>query len=259
MTVRRPLIPSIRSDEVTSERTYLRRREIIKLLGLGVTGLVAGCGSESAPSAPSLAEAPQSEGKPLTVARKGEYVSDEKLTSYKDVTHYNNYYEFGTDKADPARTSGRFKPLPWSVEIAGQAEVTGRFTLEDILKPHPLEERVYRHRCVEGWSMVIPWDGIPLADVLKRFKPTSRAKCVAFTTLSRPSEMPGLAYPVLDWPYREGLRIDEAMHPLAFLATGLYGRELLNQNGAPLRLVLPWKYGFKVASLYSGMDLRKYF
>lgn len=245
MTVRRFVVPPVRPSEITSERAYLRRREIVKLLGLSLTGLVAGCGSESAPSATSLAETPAPEGRPLAIARKGEYVTDEKQTSYKDVTHYNNYYEFGTDKGDPARTSGRFKPLPWSVEVAGQAEVTGRFTLEDMLKPHALEERIYRHRCVEGWSMVIPWSGISLADLIKRFKPTSRAKFVAFTTVSRPSEMPGLAYPVLDWPYREGLRIDEAMHPLAFLATGLYGRELPNQNGAPLRLVVPWKYGFK--------------
>jgi len=245
MTVRRTFVPSIRSDEITPERLYSRRREIIKLLGWGVTGLVAGCGSESAPSAPSIAAVPATETKPLGVVRKGEYVTDEKLTSLKDVTHYNNYYEFGTDKSDPARASGRFKPLPWSVEVAGHAEITGRFTLEDILKPHALEERIYRHRCVEGWSMVIPWDGISLADLIKRFKPTSQAKFVAFTTVSRPSEMPGLAYPVLDWPYREGLRIDEATHPLAFLATGLYGHELPNQNGAPLRLVVPWKYGFK--------------
>jgi len=245
MTIKRSTVPPIRSAEITPDQVYLRRREIVKLLGLGATVLAAGCSSESAPSATPAAAASQPENPTLAIARKGEYTTDEKPTSYKDVTHYNNYYEFGTDKSDPARNSGRFKPLPWSVEIVGHAEVTGRFALEDILKPQALEERVYRHRCVEGWSMVIPWAGISLTDLIKRFKPTSRAKYVAFTTISRPSEMPGLAYPVLDWPYREGLRIDEATHPLAFLATGLYGRELPNQNGAPLRLVVPWKYGFK--------------
>ena len=234
----------VRPSEITPERVYRQRRELLKMLGIGSVGLVAGCGSENAPSA-AIAEDSSTTEKPLTIAKKGEYTLADPQTSFKDATHYNNYYEFGTDKSDPARTSGRFKPTPWSVEIAGHAEVTGKFTLEDILKPHALEERVYRHRCVEGWSMVIPWDGISLADLLKRFKPTAQAKYVAFTTVNRPSEMPGMRSAVLDWPYREGLRIDEAMHPLAFLATGLYGRELPNQNGAPLRLIVPWKYGFK--------------
>ena len=234
----------VRPSEITPERVYRQRRELLKMLGIGSVGLVAGCGSENAPSA-AIAEDSSATEKPLTIAKKGEYTLADPQTSFKDATHYNNYYEFGTDKSDPARTSGRFKPTPWSVEIAGHAEVTGKFTLEDILKPHALEERVYRHRCVEGWSMVIPWDGISLADLLKRFKPTAQAKYVAFTTVNRPSEMSGMRSAVLDWPYREGLRIDEAMHPLAFLATGLYGRELPNQNGAPLRLIVPWKYGFK--------------
>jgi len=234
----------VRPSEITPERVYQQRRELLKMLGIGSVGLVAGCGSENAPSA-AIAEDSSTTEKPLTIAKKGEYTLPDPQTSFKDATHYNNYYEFGTDKSDPARTSGRFKPTPWSVEIAGHAEVTGKFTLEDILKPHALEERVYRHRCVEGWSMVIPWDGISLADLLKRFKPTAQAKYVAFTTVNRPSEMSGMRSAVLDWPYREGLRIDEAMHPLAFLATGLYGRELPNQNGAPLRLIVPWKYGFK--------------
>jgi len=234
----------VRPSEITPERVYRQRRELLKMLGIGSVGLVAGCGSENAPSA-AIAEDSSTTEKPLTIAKKGEYTLPDPQTSFKDATHYNNYYEFGTDKSDPARTSGRFKPTPWSVEIAGHAEVTGKFTLEDILKPHALEERVYRHRCVEGWSMVIPWDGISLADLLKRFKPTAQAKYVAFTTVNRPSEMSGMRSAVLDWPYREGLRIDEAMHPLAFLATGLYGRELPNQNGAPLRLIVPWKYGFK--------------
>src|SRR5947209_1398570 len=150
--------PPIRASEITSEQTWLRRREIVKMLGLGLSGLAAGCRSESAPGvAAQPADVAPSGGKPLAIVRRGEYRTDEAQTSYKDATHYNNYYEFGTDKSDPARSSGRFKPLPWRVEIAGHAEVTGRFTLEDILKPHALEERIYRHRCVEGWSMVIPW------------------------------------------------------------------------------------------------------
>ncbi len=169
----------------------------------------------------------------------------EKPNSFEDITTYNNFYEFGTDKSDPARRSGDFRPKPWSVEVSGEAEVTGTFTLEDILKPHALEERIYRLRCVEAWSMVVPWVGFPLGDLIKRFRPTSRAKYVAFKTVYRPEEMPGQRFPILDWPYVEGLRIDEAVHPLTILAVGVYGQALPNQNGAPLRLVVPWKYGFK--------------
>ncbi|HEY8537360.1 MAG TPA: protein-methionine-sulfoxide reductase catalytic subunit MsrP, partial [Steroidobacteraceae bacterium] len=180
-----------------------------------------------------------------------EYTRNEALSigdppnDYLDITTYNNFYEFGIDKDAPARNSGRFKPEPWTVTVAGEAEVTGKFALEDLLKGHALEERVYRLRCVEAWSMVIPWVGVPLGAVLKRFKPTSKAKYVAFKTVYRPSEMPGQRFPVLQWPYVEGLRIDEAMHPLTLLAIGVYGKTLPNQNGAPLRLVVPWKYGFK--------------
>jgi sulfoxide reductase catalytic subunit YedY len=231
----RPALP------ITPEPLYQRRREVLKLLGLGMAGLVSGCSSASEAAAPE-AEIP---GKVLVATRKLEAAGGEPQTRYRDATHYNNYYEFGTGKGDPAENSARFRAHPWSVEVAGHAESTGRFTLEDILKPHALEERIYRMRCVEGWSMVIPWLGIPLGDLLKRFKPTAQAKYVAFTTVDRPEEMPGLNYRVLDWPYREGLRIDEAMHPLSILAVGMYGHELPNQNGAPLRLVVPWKYGFK--------------
>ena len=179
---------------------------------------------------------------------------DEPPNSAEEITTYNNFYEFGTDKGDPARLGGRFRPKPWSVTIAGEAELKGTFTLEDILKPHPLEERIYRLRCVEAWSMVIPWVGFPLGELLKRFRPTSRAKYVAFKTVMRPAEMPGQRFPVLDWPYVEGLRLDEAMHPLTILAVGLYGEVLPNQNGAPLRLVVPWKYGFK--SIKSIVEIR---
>jgi sulfoxide reductase catalytic subunit YedY len=172
----------------------------------------------------------------------------ETMTPRGVVTSYNNYYEFGSDKDQPAKRSGRFKPKPWSVAVEGACAKPGRYTLEDILNPHPLEERVYRHRCVEGWSMVVPWVGFPLGDLLKRFQPTGNATYVEFTTIERPSEMPEQNrwfYSILPWPYVEGLRLDEAMHPLALMAVGLYGEELPNQNGAPLRLILPWKYGFK--------------
>jgi sulfoxide reductase catalytic subunit YedY len=172
------------------------------------------------------------------------------LTPQQTATTYNNFYEFGIDKSDPAKQSKNFKPRPWSVAVEGACGKPGVYTLEDILKPHPLEERVYRHRCVEGWSMVVPWLGFPLADLLKRFEPDSRAQFVEFITVLRPEEMPeqrARFFSPLAWPYNEGLRLDEAMHPLAFIATGLYGKELPNQNGAPLRLVVPWKYGFKSA------------
>jgi len=228
---------------ITSEPVYRRRREVLQLLGLGAIGLATGCRSETSSDAPAPTETIP--GKKLNIGRRLDTSGGEAQTRYKDATHYNNYYEFGTGKGDPAANSGGFHAQPWSVEIAGHAEVTGRFTLEDILKPHALEERIYRMRCVEAWSMVIPWVGISLGDLLKRFKPTAQAKYVAFTTVNRPAEMPGLSYPVLDWPYREGLRIAEAMDPLAILATGMYGHELPNQNGAPLRLVVPWKYGYK--------------
>jgi sulfoxide reductase catalytic subunit YedY len=169
----------------------------------------------------------------------------EKVNSFEDITTYNNYYEFGTGKSDPAANAHTLKTDPWSVQVTGEAARTGTYTLEDILAPHALEERIYRLRCVEAWSMVIPWVGFQLGDLLKRFEPTSQAKYVQFFTLADREQMPGVRYPVLDWPYREGLTIEEAMHPLAFVAVGLYGKVLPNQNGAPLRTVIPWKYGFK--------------
>ncbi len=171
--------------------------------------------------------------------------TEEKLTSYRDATRYNNFYEFGTDKSDPAKYSKNFKTEPWSVVVEGEVAKPGRVPLETLLAPHTLEERIYRMRCVEAWSMVIPWVGIPLAAILKQFEPTSKAKYVAFETLNDPKQMPGVRRSVLDWPYQEGLRIDEATHPLTILAVGMYGESLPNQNGAPLRLVVPWKYGFK--------------
>lgn len=223
----------IRPSEITAEATYLNRRDVLK--AAVATGLITSAsGSIQAANSQSL----------VTVKNPSFSVSD-KPNSYDEITHYNNFYEFGTSKEDPAQHSGAFKPKPWSVKIGGECEVKGSFTLEDILKPHSLEERIYRFRCVEAWSMVIPWVGFPLKDLLGRFKPTSKAKYVAFKTIMRPSEMPGQRFHTLDWPYVEGLRMDEATHPLSLMAVGLYGKTLPNQNGAPLRLVVPWKYGFK--------------
>ena len=235
MLIKKPA--DIKSSEITPEQVYLDRRELLTSAGfLGAGALLAD--SVKAQDIPSKYAR-------LENVQKSPLSASDTPNSFSDITSYNNFYEFGTDKADPAANSGNFKPKPWSVTIDGEAEVTGEFTLEDILKPHALEERIYRLRCVEAWSMVIPWVGIPLGDLLKRFKPTSNAKYVSFETIVRPSEMPGQRRRILDWPYREGLRMDEAMHPLSILAVGVYGVEMPNQNGAPLRLVVPWKYGFK--------------
>jgi len=176
---------------------------------------------------------------------KSPYSTDEAPNSFEDITSYNNFYEFGTGKDDPSRYAGALTTDPWSVKIDGMVGRPGTWGLEDILKGVTLEERIYRFRCVEAWSMVIPWVGFPLSDLLARVEPAPGAKYVAFETLVRPEEMRGQRYPILDWPYREGLRMDEAMHPLTILATGLYGEEMPKQNGAPIRLVVPWKYGFK--------------
>jgi sulfoxide reductase catalytic subunit YedY len=224
-------------SEITPEAAYFSRRRVLEA-GLGGVALAAlGSKALAAGSAPALAS--------LTAPRNAALSISDAPNKYEDITTYNNYYEFGTGKDEPAVMSRDFKPLPWSVTVDGEAELKGRFAFEDLIKPHPVEERVYRLRCVEAWSMVIPWAGISLADLLKRFKPTSKAKFVEFTTLHDPRRMPGQKYDVLNWPYVEGLRIDEAMHPLSFMAIGLYGKTLPNQNGAPLRLVVPWKYGFK--------------
>jgi sulfoxide reductase catalytic subunit YedY len=237
--MKRPNLATPAPSEITPRERYYSRREI--MAGLAGTGL-SGWAFEASGS------------ERLKFTRNARFSLAEPANSFEEITTYNNFYEFGTDKGDPARLGGKFRPKPWSVTIAGEAEVKGSFTLEDILKPHPLEERIYRLRCVEAWSMVIPWIGFPLGDLLKRFRPTSRAKYVAFTTVMRPAEMPGQRFPVLDWPYVEGLRMDEAMHPLTILAIGLYGEALPNQNGAPLRLVVPWKYGFK--SIKSIVEIR---
>jgi len=229
----------IRPSEITPEPVYRARREF--LAGL------AGLGAAAAITNPALAQQVMNVSliERLNYKRNSRYSTLEAANSLGDITNYNNFYEFGTDKEDPARNAGSLRPRPWSVVVDGECEVKGRYTLEDLLKPHALEERIYRLRCVEAWSMVIPWVGFPLGDLVQRLKPTSRAKYVEFTTLMDPKQMPGQRSSVLDWPYVEGLRMDEAMHPLAILAVGLYGQLLPNQNGAPLRLVVPWKYGFK--------------
>ncbi len=226
----------IKPSEITPESAFMNRRgALAALLGAGATAAL--------PAAqPAAAPAPN-----LTYTKNPRYTVPDPINTYQEITGYNNFVEFGTDKADPAANAGSLHTHPWSVEIAGEAEVTGRYAIEDILKPHPLEERIYRFRCVEGWSMVIPWVGFPMADLLKRFKPTSKGKFVEFTTLQDPKQMPGQIRAVLPWPYLEGLRIDEAMHPLAIMVVGVYGSNLPNQNGAPLRIMAPWKYGFKNA------------
>ena len=226
----------IKPSEITDRQLYLNRRKFIgNSAKFGMAGALLNTLSITAALA----------GTKLSTLRNDELSTDEELTPYDDITSYNNFYEFGTHKSDPSKNSALFTPQPWSVVVDGECMKPGAYSYEDIIRPHQLEERVYRLRCVEAWSMVVPWVGIPLADVLKRFEPTSQAKYVAFTTVMRPTEMPGLQRRVLDWPYREGLRIDEAMHPLTLLTVGLYGETLPNQNGAPIRLVVPWKYGFK--------------
>jgi len=226
--------PRIRSSEITPKRLFLNRREFLLAAGFGAASAIAGARAASA-------------GEKLNISKRLVTTTDAP-SAYQAITTFNNFYEFGSDKADPAKNSKSFKPRPWSVAVEGLCSKPGSYTLEDILKPHALEERIYRHRCVEGWSLVIPWVGFPLGDALKRFEPTGSAKFVEFTTVLRPEEMVGQRrrfLSSLSWPYVEGLRIDEAMHPLAILGVGVYGEELLNQNGAPLRLVVPWKYGFK--------------
>ncbi|HET9482585.1 MAG TPA: protein-methionine-sulfoxide reductase catalytic subunit MsrP [Xanthomonadales bacterium] len=243
--MRRLRFPQPAPSQITPERVYLERR---RLLGTALSlapALLLGCDRDPAAAPAPVAATPPPPDARFAKAAKSPYSTREPLTEYDDITGYNNYYEFGTEKDDPARNARDFVARPWTVEVAGEAEVTGTFDVDALIAPHPLEERIYRLRCVEAWSMVIPWLGIGLRELIARLRPTSRAKYVAFTTLHDPERMPGQRRRVLDWPYREGLRIDEATHPLSMLAVGLYGRELPNQNGAPLRLVVPWKYGYK--------------
>jgi methionine sulfoxide reductase catalytic subunit len=220
MLIRRP--HDIPSSEITDESLYWNRRDFIQAAGLGVAAISVfprGLGSFGR--------------------------DDDKLTPYEDVTGYNNYYEFGTDKGDPKANATHFRTRPWKIEVAGEVKRPATYDFDDLLQPFTPVERVYRLRCVEAWSMVIPWLGVPLRDIIDRLEPTSKAKYVEFTTLLDPQQMPGQRRQILDWPYVEGLRMDEARHPLSLIVTGLYGKPLPNQNGAPLRLIVPWKYGFK--------------
>ena len=226
---------SILPSEIVSEDVYFNRRQFLRNAGIG---LGAGALALSLP-AETLAKVRDLETVP------GPFSTDETPNSWEDVTTYNNFYEFGTGKEDPYRNAQDFQPLPWSVRVSGKCNKPGDYTYEDIIKPHTLEDRVYRHRCVEAWSMVVPWVGFPLGDLLKRFDPTGNAKYVRFKTLYDPERMPGQRRRVLRWPYEEGLTMAEAMHPLTLMVVGVFGKSLPNQNGAPLRLVVPWKYGFK--------------
>jgi sulfoxide reductase catalytic subunit YedY len=245
MLIRRP--PQIKESEVTDEGLYVNRREFIRsaaTLGIGL-GLTAA-------AAPLAACA--REGSEREAGGPSEPGQQDELTPYDDVTSYNNFYEFGTSKSDPVKNAHTLRTRPWTLTVEGAVNKPGVYDIEDILKRYPAQERVYRLRCVEAWSMVIPWMGFPLADFIKDLDPTSRAEFVEFKTLHDPEQMPGQRRAVLDWPYVEGLRMDEAMHPLALLTVGLYGKVLPNQNGAPIRLVVPWKYGFK--SIKSIVSMR---
>ena len=281
----------IRSSEITPKSLYLNRRKFLASAALTGAAVAAGAGLREliSPSTTALA------GAKIDGIKKSPFSTTETVTPYKDVTTYNNYYEFSTDKEGPAKLAQNFRTHPWKVKIDGLVDKKQDLDLDAILKMAPPEERIYRHRCVEGWSIVVPWVGFSLSELIKHANPTSKAKFVEFTTILDPSQMPGQQRNVLQWPYVEGLRMDEAMHPLALLCFGMYGEDLPNQDGAPLRIVVPWKYGFysnvnpnvdhprwsqakerrlgeflkrptlmfngydQVASLYTGMDLRKNF
>ena len=233
----------IRSSEITPKRLYLNRREFLGGAAIAGVAAVTGVGLSKiiSPSATVLA------GNKIDGIKKSPFSTTETITPYVDVTNYNNYYEFSTDKDGPAKLAKNFRTRPWKVKIEGQVERKQEFDIDTILKMAPPEERIYRHRCVEGWSIVVPWIGFSLSELIKRVNPTSKAKFVEFTTVYDPGQMPGQQRNVLTWPYVEGLRMDEAMNPLALLCFGMYGEDLPNQDGAPLRIVLPWKYGFKSA------------
>lgn len=260
---------NIQPSEITPRLIFEDRRTFIKAAGFGLiasssillsakprAAVIAGGETKGAGVLVGRANAPATSEKvvskyiprqKITGYNKTAYGAGEKLTKYQDVTTYNNYYEFGTGKGDPAIESTLFKPRPWSISIEGEVKKAKSINIEELMKLAPLEERIYRHRCVEAWSMVIPWVGLPLASLVKWAEPTGNAKYIEFISANDPKTMPGVRSPILDWPYTEGLRMDEAMNPLTLLAVGLYGEVLPNQNGAPVRLVAPWKYGFKGA------------
>ena len=228
MLIRRPT--DLPAGEVTDEHLFWNRRRFLGALGQGVGALALG-GATPAIGA-CTTEEPLEQG-------------DDKLTPYEDVTGYNNFYEFGTGKGDPKASAGGLRTRPWTVSVEGEIAKPASYAFDELIRPYPAVERIYRHRCVEGWSMVVPWMGFPLRDLIRRLEPTSKAKFVEFTTLHDPAQMPGQRGGILDWPYVEALRMDEAVHPLTLMVTGVYGKPIPNQNGAPLRLIVPWKYGFK--------------
>ena len=226
----------INSSEITPERIYKNRRKFIKNLGLAAGSMFL---SQNF----------------INFANASSEIVDQKVTEYRFITTYNNYYEFGTKKSDPVEKSQNFKTKPWNITIDGEVEKPITLSIEEVKNMFPIEERIYKLRCVEGWSMIIPWLGFPLYKLLNKVSPTTKGKFVKFTSILDPKQMPGQKYPILDWPYTEGLRIDEAMHPLTILVTGLYGKELPNQNGSPIRLMVPWKYGFKSSKAIVNIKL----
>jgi sulfoxide reductase catalytic subunit YedY len=235
--------PDIPSSEITDKKVYLNRRAFMR--GAAGTAAAAAAGLLGTRTVEAQRSEPAPHGRQLENVKSSPFSTTESKNSWTQITTYNNYLELGSDKDSPAYFANRLKPAPWSVAVGGECAKPAVWNVEDILKGQTLEERIYRLRCVEAWSMVIPWVGFPLADFIKRCEPTSQAKFVEFTTLEDSKQMPGLSKPTLRWPYRDALRMDEAMHPLTILAVGLYGEALPNQNGAPIRLVVPWKYGYK--------------
>jgi methionine sulfoxide reductase catalytic subunit len=242
MLIKKP--DDVKSSEITEERQYVDRRKFIAAAGAAGVAVI-GAAWAGGVMTPGILRARAGRGSDDAEGAAYAVQEGDKLNSYEDITSYNNFYEFGTDKDDPKKNAHTLRTRPWTVEVTGLVKKPATYQFEDLVKPHKLQDRVYRLRCVEAWSMVIPWQGIPLAEMIRRLEPLPSAKYVAFTTLLRPSEMPGQRRGVLPWPYVEGLRMDEATHPLTLMVTGLYGRTLPNQNGAPLRLIIPWKYGFK--------------
>jgi methionine sulfoxide reductase catalytic subunit len=239
MLIKKP--DDIPSSEITSKSMYLNRRKFLAAMGIAGAAAAGAGGIFELASSPNRAYAADK----ISNLQKSPFSTTEKVTPEQTVTHYNNYYEFSTEKEDPAGLAQSFKTRPWSVTIDGVVKKKLKWDIDSILKFAPPEERIYRHRCVEGWSIVVPWIGFSLSELIKRAEPLGKAKFVEFTTINAPGEMPGQRVPVLNWPYVEGLRMDEAMHPLALLCFGMYGESLPNQDGAPLRMILPWKYGFK--------------